>query len=144
MAHLTFPIVRAGLVVDVMINLKESVLRPLRSAGGGPPPVPGRTLIDTGSDVTAVALPILQQLGTPAIHSTSTLGIGGSVPVDLYEVSLHILDPQNVSLPWLTQPSLQVMELASGVPFEALIGMDVIRTCKLLVDGPAQQFTLKF
>jgi hypothetical protein len=144
MAQLIFPIIPAGLVVDVMINLEASVLLPLRSSGGGPSPVPGKALIDTGSDVSAVALPILQQLGIPVLRSTSTQGIGGSLPVDLYEVSLHILDVQNVGLPWLSKPWLVVMELASGVPFDALIGMDIIRTCKLLVDGPAQQFALDF
>jgi len=144
MAQLTFPIVRAGLVVDVMINLEASVLVPLRSNGGGPSPVPGKALIDTGSDISAVALPILQQLGVPVLRSTSTQGIGGSLPVNLYKFSLHILDVQNVGLPWLSQPSLVVMELASGVPFDALIGMDIIRTCKMIVDGPGHQFTLDF
>jgi hypothetical protein len=144
MAQLTFPILPAGLIVDVMINLQAPVLVPLRASGGGPLPVPGKAIIDTGSDVSAVGLPIIQQLGIPVLHRASTRGIGGSFPVDLYEVSLHILDVQNVGLPWLSQPYLVVMELPSGIPFEALIGMDVIRTCKLLVDGPAGRFTLDF
>ena len=75
MAQLTFPIVRAGLVVDVMIDLEASVLVPLRSSGGGPSPVQGSALIDTGSDISAVALPILQQLGIPVLRPTSTQGI---------------------------------------------------------------------
>ncbi|MBY0522900.1 MAG: hypothetical protein K2R98_05860 [Gemmataceae bacterium] len=144
MARLTFPIVRAGLVVDVMINLEASVLVPLRSSGGGPSPVPGRGLIDTGSDISAVGWPILQQLGIPVLRSTSTQGIGASLAVNLYEVSLHILDAQNVGLPWLSHPSLVVMELASVVPFDALIGMDIIQTCTMLVDGPGHQFMLDF
>jgi hypothetical protein len=144
MAQLTFPILRAGLVVDVMINLEASVLVPLRSSGGGPSPVRGRALIDTGSDMSAVASPILLQLGIPVFLRTSTQGIGGSLQVNLHEVSLHILDVQNVGGPWFSQPSLAVMDLASGVPFDALIGMDIIRTCKLLVDGPAGLFTLDF
>ncbi len=37
-----------------------------------------------------------------------------------------------------------VMELAPGVPFDVLIGMDIIRTCKMLVDGPASLFSLEY
>jgi hypothetical protein len=37
-----------------------------------------------------------------------------------------------------------VMELPSGFPVEVLLGMDVLRTCKLLVDGPARRFDLEF
>ena len=144
MATLTFPIVPAGLVVDVAVNLEAAVLMPLRSRGGGPVPVQGRGLIDTGSDITAVALPILQQLGNPPIRQTTTQTIGGSVPVNLYRVSLHILDARQVGLPWLSYPSLLIMELARGFPFEVLIGLDVLLTCKMLVDGPGGTFTLEF
>jgi len=144
MAQLTFPIVRAGLAVDVLVNLEASILLPLRARGSGPPPIPGRALMDTGSDITGVALPILQQLRIPSHLQTTTQGVGGSLKVDLFRVSLHLLDASNVSLPWLSQPSLVVMELPLGFPFDVLIGMDVIRTCKLVVDGPAEQFTLDF
>jgi hypothetical protein len=143
MAHLTFPIVPAGLVVDVLVNLQASVLVPLRSSGAGPSPVPGKGLIDTGSDVTAVSLPILQQLGIPVVRQTTTQGIGGSVLVNLYRVSLHILDMQNVGLPWVSEASLLVMELAPGIPFDVLLGMDVLLTCKMFLDGPARQFTVE-
>ncbi len=139
---LTFPILPEGLVVDVLINLEAAVLLPLRLRGLGPAPVQGRALIDTGSDITAVSLPILQQLGVPSVLRTTTQSIGGAIAVNLYRVSLHIFDPRNVALPWLPQPTLLVMELAPSVPYDALIGMDILRTCKMLVDGPADVFTL--
>ena len=41
-------------------------------------------------------------------------------------------------------PDLLVMELPTGLAFDVLIGMDVLRTCKMSVDGPAGQFTLDF
>lgn len=144
MAKLTFPIAAAGLAVDVLVNLEASVLVPLRSTGGGPSPIPGSGLIDTGSDITGVAQPILQQLGIPALRSALTQGIGGPVQVNLYQISLHILDAQNVALPWYSHPALVVMELPGGFPLDVLIGMDVLLNCKLLVDGPARQFALEF
>jgi hypothetical protein len=36
------------------------------------------------------------------------------------------------------------MELAPGFAFDVLIGMDVLMSCKMLVDGPAGSFTLDF
>jgi hypothetical protein len=144
MAQLDFPIVPAGLSVDVLVNLQASVLVPLRSSGGGPSSVQGKGLLDTGSDVTGVALPILQQLGVPVVRRVSTQGIGGTVQVNLYRVSLHVLDSNRLGLPWLSQPSLLVMELVPGFPCDVLIGMDVLLTCKMLVDGPARRFTLEF
>jgi hypothetical protein len=144
MATLTFPVDPAGLLVDVAVNLEGALLVPLRSGGGGPSPVQGRGLIDTGSDVSAVALPILQRLAIPPVQRTTTQSIGGSLPVNLYRVSLHILDARNIGQPWLSQPALLVMELAYGFPFDALIGLDVLLTCKTLVDGPARRFTLEF
>lgn len=144
MAQLAFTILPAGLIADVLINLEASVLIPLRASGGGPAPVQTRGLVDTASDLTAVALPILQQLGVPPIGQITTHGIGGSVPVRLFRVSLHVFDAQNLSLPWFSQPSLRVMELPAGFPFDVLIGLDILLTCALLLDGPASQFTLTF
>src|SRR5262249_18323194 len=134
MAQLTFPIVSAGLVVDSFINLEAAALLPLRSAGAGPAPIPATSLIDTGSDITAVALPILQQLGIPPIGQTVTQSLGGPIQVSLFRISFHILNAQNVSLPWFSHPSLLVMELVLGFPFDVLIGMDVLRGCKTLID----------
>jgi hypothetical protein len=36
------------------------------------------------------------------------------------------------------------MELPPGPLCEVLIGMDVVRQCKLIVDGPGEFFTLEF
>jgi hypothetical protein len=139
---LTFPITPDGLEVDVFVNLEAAALIPLWQTGTHPAPIAGRGIIDTGSDITAVSQSILQRLVVPFVFQTATQGIGGSVPVNLYKVSLHILDSRNVSLTWLTLPTLLVMELPTGLQFDVLIGLDVIRTCKMLVDGPAGKFTL--
>src|SRR5437016_3263494 len=114
MPHLVFPIVPDGLCVDVMVNLDAATLVPLRSRGVGPTPVQARGLVDTGSDITAVALPILQHLAVPVSQQTITQAVGGRVPVQLYRVSLHILDFGNPGGPWFSQPSILVMGLPAG------------------------------
>jgi len=145
MAQLVFPIARDGLWVDVRVNVNSTTLRSLQSAGkAAPSSVEAKGLIDTGTDISAVAPSILQQLSIPVQARTATQGIGGKMPVRLFTVTLFIMDKGNPHLPWLVQPDLMVMELPPGLPAEVLIGMDVLRTCKMLVDGPARQFTLEY
>jgi hypothetical protein len=91
-----------------------------------------------------VALPLLQQLAVAVSQQGMTHGISGSVPVQLYKISLHILNFADLGGPWFSHPSILVMGLPAGLPIEVLIGMDVLRTCKMVVDGPGLQFTLEF
>jgi hypothetical protein len=145
MARLTFPAGPAGLWVPVLVNLDETVLRPLHAAGQPtPPPVTARGLIDTGSDLSAVSLAILQQLGAVALGPVSSQGLTGPVRTPTYPVSSHILDFQNPSGPWLSHDRLRVMGLPLGPGFDVLIAMDVLLNCKLLLDGPGREFTLEF
>jgi Aspartyl protease len=145
MAQLVFPITADGLCVDVRLNLDGAALHALHSAGQPlPNSIPATGLIDTGTDISAVAPSILQQLGVPVYGHASTLGVAGSIPVRLFQVTFFILDAGQHHLAWLAQPDLLVMELPSGLPVDVLIGMDVLRTCKTLIDGPAGQFALDF
>ncbi len=139
---LTFPLTPRGLEVDVLVNRDVAALMPLWQAGVQPQPLTGRGLIDTASDLSAVSTSIIQQLGVPLLSSTTTHGIGGPLAVNLYRVGLHIFDANNSNLPWVFHPTLVVMELSPNVPFDALIGLDILRACKLFVDGPSGQFTL--
>jgi hypothetical protein len=53
-----------------------------------------------------------------------------------------LIGPPGVAL---TVPDLLVSELTTHlVDMEALIGLDVLLTCKLLLDGPARRFALEF
>ena len=145
MPQLTFPIGSDGLCVDVFLNLDAAILVPLQSSGQPTPnPLPARGLIDTGSDLTVVSLPLLQQLGAAIQPPVTTHGLSGPVRADTYLISLHILDFQNLVGPWLSHPTLSVMGLPLRSKFDVLIGMDVLLGCKLLLDGPARQFTLEF
>ena len=145
MPQLTYPILPRGLYVDVYVNLDAAILVPLHSSGQpSPNPVPARGLIDTGSDITVVSLPILQQLGVAASSPVSTQGLSGPVQGSTYSVSLHILTFADQSISWFTHPTLRVMGLPLGSLFDVLIGMDILLNCKLLLDGPGRQFTLEF
>jgi hypothetical protein len=145
MDRLTFPIKPAGLVVDVRVNLDAGTLNALRAASQ-PIPVSISTtgLIDTGTDISAVAPSVLQQLGVPVYGYGRTQAVGGSVPVRLFKVTVFVLDEMQPHLPWLDRGDLVVMELPVALPVDVLIGMDILLGCRLLVDGPAKQFMLEY
>jgi hypothetical protein len=85
---------------------------------------------------------ILRQVGVPAFAHGKTSGVGGVVPVALHRVGLHLADASDATLPWITFLTLEVIALPPTIPFDVLIGLDVIRTCRLFVDGPGGTFTL--
>lgn len=142
MPNLTFSVTKAGLTVPVWIGLSGrqiSTGRPLT------PHVKARGLRDTGTDVTVVAAWVLRQLGVPLAATSSTNTASGQVSVNLFEVSLEITDPIHPGGPFLTVSDLPVMELPTVLPdTDVLIGLDVLLNCKLVLDGPAGEFSLEF
>jgi hypothetical protein len=146
MPQLTFPVTVAGLAAPVWIGLDGKTSSALTAAGKPiVPPVQARGLLDTASDVTAIAPWVLQHLAVPAAGRTVTRTAGGHVAVYLYEVSLGITDPNQPAGSWVTLPNLLVTELAIALAdADVLIGLDVLLECKLLLDGPARQFSLDF
>jgi hypothetical protein len=145
MPQLRFSIVPDGLILDVLVNLEAAVLIPLRARGQACAGVEAKGLIDTASNVSGVSQAIVKQLGLPPVGPpTVTTGIGGAVTVQLYRISLHLRDARDVSLPMFSLPSLLVMELPSGPSCDVLVGMDVLRECRLVVDGPGGHFEVRF
>jgi len=145
MPQLTFPITPDGLVVDVLVNHEAAVLLSLRASGQSCPPIEAKGVIDTASNVSGVSPTILNQLGVPPVGPPSTTtGIGGTVTVQLYRVSLHIRDARVPTLPMFTMPSLLVMELPPGPSCDVLIGLDVLLGCTLIVNGRGGWFSLDF
>ena len=146
MPQLTFPVTRAGLAVPVWIGLPGKLTAILLTAGRKiPAPVQVRGLLDTGSDVTVVASWVLQQLAIPAVTTTSTQTVAGPITVRLYEISLSITAPGQPGAPMLIEPDLLAMELATVLQdTDVLIGLDVLLKRRLVLDGPATQFTLFF
>jgi hypothetical protein len=133
------------MVLQALIGLNGPDTSALVRAGQAiPRPVAARALIDPGSDRTAAASHVFQQLGLgPFIYGTSQTA-GGSFQVNLYRVSLTISGSGATAGPTLVQPDLLVSELTVPLPFDVLIGLDVLRECLLVLDGPGEQFILGF
>jgi hypothetical protein len=142
---LTFPVQPDGLVVDVMIGLDAGNSQALQRLGQPiPRPVRARGVVDTATDLTAVAPAVLQALGLSSSQSAHIHTAGGLVQVKVYDISLSILPPPG-SAPLLTVPQLTASELIHAAPtVEVLIGLDVLLQVVFHLDGPGRVFTLTF
>jgi hypothetical protein len=142
----TFPVSADGLLVDVVVGLSGTDLSKLIAAGQ-PVPAPVRVtgIIDTGTDVTSIASPMLKQLKLSPIRQVKSHTAAGLLATRLYQVSLSLLPHGNGHGHTLVQPQLIVMEMSTiGGKIDVLIGLDILLNCKLLLDGPARQFHLEF
>jgi hypothetical protein len=146
MARATYAVTPDGLAVPVLIGLDGGTTA-ARHATGQPIPAPirARGLLDTCSDVTAVAASVLQQLAILPTHTAKTTTAAGPVSVRLFQVSLSILGPPPSGGFVHTEPALLVSELPTVLPdADVLIGLDVLLKGRLLLEGPPGLFTLDF
>ena len=146
MPQLTCPIASGELTLTVVVGHNRKALTAVVGAGQTlPPPIWTRGVIDTGTNVTCVTPAVLKKLGLTSTGQGSSQTVGGLAAVNLFEVSLSIPPAGNVPGPMLTRRDLMVMEMPSPIPgVDVLIGLDILLDCKMLLDGPARQFTLEF
>ena len=134
-----------GLIVEVKIGPDSQRILSLQAAGQAVPrPLLVRAVVDTGSDISCVAASVLTQLGLSPARSATTTTTAGAQQVRLFKVSLSIQQTGGSGAIYAV-PDLTVMELMHSLPnIEALIGLDILDECLLVVNGPAQHFTLSF
>jgi hypothetical protein len=145
MPHLNFALSPDGMVLQAMIGLNGPDSAALIHAGQPiPSPIHVRALVDPGSDRTGVAPHVFQLLRLGPVGYGTSQTAGGSFQVSLYRVSLSVSDPRGRANAMMTMPNLLVSELPVPLPFDALIGLDVLRECLFVLDGPGQQFILGF
>lgn len=146
MAHIQFAVSQAGLAVPALIGPHGGLIQQLLANGQPvPAPVAVRGLLDTGSSVTAVAPWVLRRLGLSGIGVGASQTASGSVPVDIYEVSIAIIPSHLQNTPDFTLPRILVSELVARLTdADVLIGLNVLLNCKFTLDGPGQQFVLEF
>jgi hypothetical protein len=146
MPHFTFPRGPEGYELDVVIGLSASDVLSLQTAGQPIPPFfHARALLDTATDMTAVAPRLLQPLGCPRLGQASTRTAGGIIKVDLYEISLAISAPTGPSSDDLVQSQWRVTDFLHAPPqMDVLLGLDFADRYLLILDGPRRFFTLGF
>jgi hypothetical protein len=145
MPHSKFVLHPDGMIVEAVVGLNGADTTALLQSGQAiPSPIQLRALIDSGADATAVAPDVFKRLGLAPLISASSQTAAGLVPVNLYRISLTIPDPAGGIRKGLTLPDLLVSELTASLSVDVLIGLDVLRQCLLVLDGPGQQFILAF
>lgn len=146
MAQLTYPLTGGELLVPVVVGLsRPTIIRLLNSGQPIPQSFIGKGVIDTAATVTALAMAVVQHLGLVRVAQSSTQTASGRPAVDLYRASLSLLPHGHHPGPMLTAPDLLVMELPTIIQdVDVLVGLDVLLTCRLTLDGPVRQFTLEF
>jgi hypothetical protein len=144
MPHFTFPLSPDGPAVPGLVGLNDQASAALVQAGQPiPRPISVRALIDSATDLTAIAPRVAQQLGLLADKRAKTQTAGGSVQVNLYRISLSVSGPPGASGSLLVWPDLLVTELAVPLPnVDVLIGLDVLRQSLFVLNGPGGQFIL--
>jgi hypothetical protein len=146
MPQLTLPIVAGELALTCLVNVGTQEAYDLLAARQVLPSgswVAG--VIDTGTTLSCVSRPVLRQLGSAKAGQGPTQTALGPMVADLYRVSLSLLAYPGPPGPMLSFSDMPVLELASSIGgTDVLVGMDVVQTCKLIVDGPGGSFTLDF
>jgi hypothetical protein len=142
MAIFSSSITNAGLSLTVRVGLNGKNIAALQAHGQPiPEPVQATALIDTGTDITAVASSVFQQLMlTPTITAKNQTA-SGTVDVNLYLVSLDLVEPASGKIiPVYTD--MLVSELAVTLPdADVLIGQDVLAECLVIINGPKKEFS---
>jgi hypothetical protein len=144
MPHLTLSVTTDGLVLPVIIGLKAQAASTLVATGQTPPrPTTLEGLIDTASNITCIPPRLVNLFGLPPVGQTTTRGVVGTHPVDLYEVSFCIPGPPSTPTNFLlVLPYLRVMEWDPPGNQEILVGMDVLSYLILWLDGPRREFMI--
>lgn len=96
-----------------------------------PPPVPGVALIDTGATIASIDRATAEQLNLQVVGTRKLGTASGPVDAPLFSFSLRLL-PWGVNLNCVPGVGCDI----GGLGVIALIGMDILTQCMLVVHGP--------
>ena len=129
-----------GPIIPVQVGIPASLKAQLEAKGQSVPiPEEIPALVDTGASITAISIETGQRLGLPVTGSVQIGGATGVAQQPVYGAFLRITDP------FVEYDPIRLAGAnLTGVPFQMLIGRDVL--CKMLLayDGKRGRFTLTF
>ncbi len=144
MPHLTLSRAQEGWVTPLTVGVNGATTASLVAAGQPvPPPQTIRAQLDTGTNITGLSAAVLSLLGLRPLARHTTQTLSGSVPIELFEISLSIPHTGRPSGPPLVLDQLIVMALPTALAgIDALIGQDVSDQLLLILDGPPGELTV--
>jgi hypothetical protein len=128
-----------GPVVEARIFPDERTFLNLSTQPKALPRVPKlRMLVDTGANISALHIDIIQRLQLPLYTERTTVeGAGGPTTLNRYRCVLHLPAFGRKGLP------IDILEgCFDDSPYQGVIGRDVLRYCKLTYDGLGNRFQL--
>lgn len=129
-----------GPIIPVQVGIPASLKAQLEAQGqSAPVPEEIPALIDTGASITAISIPTAERLQLPVTGSVQIGGATGVAQQPVYGAFLRVTDP------FVEYDPIRLAGAnLSGVPFQMLIGRDVL--CKMLLayDGKRGRFSLTF
>jgi hypothetical protein len=144
MPHFTAPVTTEGLELLVMVGLPSHEMKALQAAGlpvPRPPVVAGS--VDTGSNCCCISARVVSLLGLKPLGKTHTQTSGGTVLVNLYEVSLFLPVPGSTTEFVAVVDSWTVSDMSPAVTeVDALMGRDLLAQLLLFLNGPRNEFAL--
>jgi len=144
MPQFTDSLTTEGLELPVMIALSSRDMKALQAAGmpvPSPPVVAG--VNDPGSNCCCISARVANLLGIIPIRQSFTQTAGGTVPVNLYKVSLFIPRPGSTTEFLTAADSWTVSELSPTISgLEAIVGRDLLARLLLVLNGPRNEFAL--
>jgi len=129
-----------GPILPVQVGIPSSLKKQMEDQGQtAPVPEEIPALVDTGASITAIQVDTGQRLGLPVTGSIQIGGATGVAQQPVYGAFLKITDPF-IEFDPLRLAGAQL----TSVPFQMLIGRDIL--CKMLLayDGKRGRFSLNF
>ena len=108
--------------------------------------VAGTALIDTGSTTTGINARVARRLGLRSIGKRLVSTVGGEKQIDRYIFRIGLegraTDNDGPVFPYIFE-EVDGFELLDSFSFDALLGMDILRQCELLI-APGNRCCLRF
>ncbi len=146
MPVLTFSKSQLGPILEVSVWPGAEALKQLKLAGQPvPQPTQLKMLVDSGSEGSVVDESLIRPWNTPYVSLAWAATITGRKPIQQYEVALSIRG-QAGQTAW-DIPSLLVCSRQSpftGMPYQGLIGRDILDRAVFVFNGPAHHCTLAY
>ena len=148
MPSLILPIEAEGALVEIEVGWAKARAQAARLAGQPiPPPLQLRALIDTGAATACLDSAYVRQLGLPlgGLALANVPALGGAMFASEHDAHVTVLHPSGQHALNLVVTDLLVLDLDLGaLGYQALLGRDVLAGCRMLYDGPADRFMLRY
>lgn len=129
---------KRGAIIPVQIGIPKVLADQMKAQGQTPPPPEEiSALIDTGASITAINVATAQRLGLQPTGSIDIGGANGVASQPLFAAMVRIPDP---FVEW--DPMTLAGSTLTGVPFEILIGRNVLCNMTFAYSGKEGRFSL--